>query len=486
MVNKESFTSIENKWAVLIGVNNYDDATIRSLDYSVSDIKLFYSVLIDEERGKFDSDKVRLLIQDDAEGSINPTRSNILSELKHLSRVASKNEGILIYFSGHGFEDNGKSYLLPSDASVDVLSETAVSIEWLNNIIEESDARIKVMIFDACHSGARLDKEHIGPMKEGFYNAIFKEAEGKAVLSSSKINESSHEWHEKKQSVFTYFLVEGMRGKADYDKDGIISITDINRYVTGHVKGWSFKAGVQQTPTLQYWVSGDIILSYVPIENREPEEVIPEERDNIFKNIYSIGLREFYVEDDQEDISEICASLLEWFNPDNIKSEFGSKVKFPYGDIKTTSQRDYRVVSITFTFEEKNYEDIMTMLDSLSKKRRWHQIEYTFTNRMNFQKLIKIFRENHIEIISFKPPAEKINPLEENIIGKAEAWGIGGKPAHINVKNSESGSKFKIYYLDFDEDFKFFENNFFEKFKPESLSFLFNAFEDTKEIIKRR
>lgn len=356
MVNKESFTNIENKWAVLIGIDNYDDATIRTLDYCVSDIKLFCSVLINEERGKFNPDKVKLLIQDDADRSINPIRSNILSALNHLSRVATKNDSILIYFSGHGFEDKGKSYLLPSDASVDVLSETAISIEWINNIIEESEARVKVIIFDACHSGARLDKANIGPMKGEFYNAIFKEAEGKAVLSSSKINEVSYEWSEKKQSVFTHFLVEGMRGKADYDRDGIISITDINKYVTGNVKAWSFKEGVQQTPTLQYWVSGDIILSYVPIENREPEEVIPEERDNIFKNIYSIGLREFYVEDDQEDISEICASLLEWFNPDNIKSEYSSKVKFPYGNIKTTSQRDYREVSITFTFEEKKLQ----------------------------------------------------------------------------------------------------------------------------------
>ena len=124
----------------------------------------------------------------------------------------------------------------------------------------------------------------------------------------------------------------------------------------------------------------------------------------------------------------------------------------------------------------------MMMLESLSKKRHWHQIGYTFTNRMNFQNLIKIFRENHIEIISFKPPAEEINPLEESIIGKAEAWGTGGEPAYINVKNSKSGSEFKIYYLYADRNYKSFEENFFEKFKPESLSFLFNAFEDTEEI----
>jgi len=87
---------------------------------------------------------------------------------------------------------------------------------------------------------------------------------------SSKINEASYEWKEKNQSVFTYYLVEGMRGNADYDNDGIISITDINQYVSANVKAWSFKVGIQQTPTLQYWVSGDII--YIQLcTNRKKE-----------------------------------------------------------------------------------------------------------------------------------------------------------------------------------------------------------------------
>ena len=73
-----------------------------------------------------------------------------------------------------------------------------------------------------------------------------------------------------------------MRGNADYDNDGIISITDINQYVSANVKAWSFKVGIQQTPTLQYWVSGDIIFSYAPIEKRKMEEIISPEHDNIF------------------------------------------------------------------------------------------------------------------------------------------------------------------------------------------------------------
>jgi len=117
----------------------------------------------------------------------------------------------------------------------------------------------------------------------------------------------------------------------------------------------------------------------------------------------------------------------------------------------------------------------MAMLDFISKKRDWHRIEYTLANRRNIQNLITIFIENHIDIILYN-----LIPFNEKIVGEAKAWGIEGDPAFITVDNSESGSEFKInYYSKEDDVYDFFKENFFEKFKPETLSFLFNALEPT-------
>jgi len=472
---QKSFTNVEKKYAVLIGINNYEDSTIRDLNYSVSDIKSFYSVLIDENRGKFDVDKVKLLIQDEVEGATEPNRSNIMSQLNHLSRVATKTDSILIYFSGHGFEDSGRSYLVPSDASIDVLSETAISIDWINdNIIEVSEARVKVLIFDCCHAGARIDKASVGPMKDVFYSTIFKEAEGKAVLSSSKVNESSHEWPEKNHSVFTYFLVEGIKGEADYDKDGMVSVTDVNRYVSEKVREWAFKNSLQQTPVLQYWVSGEILLSYVPAEDIKKDEIITGVQDEVFKHVKSISLVHY----NGNIVNELSAALLEWFSPYDITTEYGASREFPHGIAQhTTVVVNGGSISATLlkmNFEGKKEKNLLDILDSLSKEFGWNRITYQLTNEINFGKLVKIFREKDVEITSYIPmPSTPYIVKAGSITGVSEAWGAGYHNARILLENRKDCSLLQIDYLGGVE----FERDFFEKFNPETISFLFEALE---------
>ncbi len=81
-----------------------------------------------------------------------------------------------------------------------------------------------------------------------------------AVLASCKENQQSWEWLEQRRSVFTYYLLEALSGKADLDKKNFVTVSDASRYVTDSVKMWAAEKGVPQTPTLQYTVAGDIVL----------------------------------------------------------------------------------------------------------------------------------------------------------------------------------------------------------------------------------
>lgn len=89
---------------------------------------------------------------------------------------------------------------------------------------------------------------------------VFAEAEGMAVLASCKHGQRSWEWPARKQSVFTYYLLQALHGQADTDSKGFITVSDVSRYVTDRVKHWSAQHNVLQTPTLQYTVVGDIVL----------------------------------------------------------------------------------------------------------------------------------------------------------------------------------------------------------------------------------
>jgi uncharacterized caspase-like protein len=76
-------------------------------------------------------------------------------------------------------------------------------------------------------------------------------SEGWAVLSSCKQDELSHDYEEKEHGVFSYYLLEGLKGPADVNSDGIITIYDISRYVAISTRQWAFAHGVQQNPELK-------------------------------------------------------------------------------------------------------------------------------------------------------------------------------------------------------------------------------------------
>jgi uncharacterized caspase-like protein len=80
---------------------------------------------------------------------------------------------------------------------------------------------------------------------------------GKIILTASGGNEVSSEDDKLKHGVFTYFLLEGLRGKADMDKDGIITVDEAYRYVSLEVPR---ATGQEQHPVKKGIVEGQLIL----------------------------------------------------------------------------------------------------------------------------------------------------------------------------------------------------------------------------------
>lgn len=102
-----------------------------------------------------------------------PVRSNIMSSIKSLAETASGEDSILFFFSGHGIEKDEKSYLLPSDSRLNVLDDTAIYIAWIRDTLLASNARVKIVILDACHAGALIGKAESGRMTKAFQQSIF-------------------------------------------------------------------------------------------------------------------------------------------------------------------------------------------------------------------------------------------------------------------------------------------------------------------------
>jgi hypothetical protein len=164
------------------------------------------------------------------------------------------------------------NYLLPADSRHNILSDSAIPLKWVKETLDKSLARKKFMIIDACHSGSTIGRSKSIPMSRSFHNEMFSEAEGFAIMSSCKIGQNSYEYPEKNHGVFSYYLLEGLRGAADNDGDCIITVPDANNYVSKKLREWSISTGLEQNPTFSYKVSGDFIFVKIPIQGKAEKE----------------------------------------------------------------------------------------------------------------------------------------------------------------------------------------------------------------------
>jgi hypothetical protein len=243
-----------DRWAVLVGANQYTDPIYPPLQVCVKDVEAIHQQLLD---AGYDPASVRLLT-DDTDPL--PTRAKVLSAVKQMARAAARDDLVLFYYSGHGDVLDGKSYLVAREGEAAAPEYTAVALDEVAEILKGSEARAKVIILDACHSGANFEGKGPKSMPPEFIERVFKQAKGQVVLASCEQGQFSYEWQAQERSVFTHFLLEALAGEADFDGKQLITVQDVNRYVSNGVRRWAFQHGKSQTPTLQGAMAGDIIL----------------------------------------------------------------------------------------------------------------------------------------------------------------------------------------------------------------------------------
>ncbi len=245
------------RWAVLVGANEYDDkANYGQLHVCVKDADSIREQLL---VGGFDCDHIRLLT-DHADEL--PTRDRIVVTLRAVANATEPDDLLLFYYSGHGDEESGESYLVARSGHRLALYDTAVHVSRIKEIMEHAPARAKVIVLDACHSGADTGGKGPWPMSAEFIQRVFEQAEGLAILASCKQGQVSYEWQAQERSVFTHFLLEALQGQADRDAKGFVTVQDVNRHVVDGVKLWASQRNLSQTPTLEYRVAGDIVLAH--------------------------------------------------------------------------------------------------------------------------------------------------------------------------------------------------------------------------------
>ena len=265
--------SIGNRWAVVIGVGKYESAAIPSLRYTVADAEAMYRTLIGP--AGFKKDNV-LLLTDRSERK--PTLKNIKYALgTFLARSAQKDDTVLIYFAGHGAPETDQrglerdglaKYLIPSDADPDDLYSTALPMDELQTIFGRLESERVVAFLDACYSGAAggrtfaARKTRAGGVDDLFLERLTR-SKGRAIITASRPAEVSIELPELGHGIFTHYLVEGLKGAADGNRDGIVTLQELYEYVESQVSRKSRSVGGNQHPVMKGELEGVLPLTRV-------------------------------------------------------------------------------------------------------------------------------------------------------------------------------------------------------------------------------
>jgi formylglycine-generating enzyme required for sulfatase activity len=225
------------RYALLVGVKNYNKDQLRGLKYTENDAADLAAVLRDAGYKR-----VVLMTQSNAaaegDNDLLPTGDTVRRQLAALLEDRKPGDTVLIAFSGHGvqFKDEKDCYFCPMDAEL-ADRDTLVSLADIYKRLEKCDANLKVLLVDASRNDP-LSALNKGAQREQLESATRPQAErppgGVAALFTCSEGQQSYESPRLKHGVFFHFVIEGLKGKAA-NKKGEVTFDSLASYVKDEV-----------------------------------------------------------------------------------------------------------------------------------------------------------------------------------------------------------------------------------------------------------
>src|SRR5829696_7407470 len=237
--------------ALIVATYDYADAGLRRLAAPEHDAESLATVLEDPQIADFDVTTL-----------VNQPHHVVGEAIADFYSEARREDLTLLYFTGHGLKDDeGRFYLAMANTRRSALMFTAISGAQLNDAMDASPSRRKVLVLDCCYSGA-FPAGRTAKADEGVQTLERFQGKGRAVLTASDATQYAFEGDDLRgsgtSSVFTRHLVEAIRtGAADLDEDGDIALDELYSYVREQVVAEM----PQQRPKKQEDVDGRILIA---------------------------------------------------------------------------------------------------------------------------------------------------------------------------------------------------------------------------------
>jgi len=228
------------RYALVIG-NDAGAAGDERLSYAESDATKVMGVLT--SIGEFAPENSVLLL---GRGAEEVQRVLISLNARIRAESGAREAVLLVYYSGH------------ADARALHLGGEELELGLLRRLVQGSAAAFRALLVDACRSGALTrvkGARPVAPFEIGGDDGA--SSEGVAFLTSSTSDEAAQESDELKGSFFTHYLVSGLRGAADSNGSGSVTVEEAYAYAYQHtLRASSRTAFGLQHPTFQFDLKG--------------------------------------------------------------------------------------------------------------------------------------------------------------------------------------------------------------------------------------
>jgi len=241
------------RYALVVGANHGDPKEV-ALRYAETDAQKLAEVL--RTAGQFAPKDVTVL----TDVSANDVRRALI-ELN--ARIRQNNDGsmLVVFYSGH------------ADGTSLHLGGSRLAMDELRDLVAGSSATTRLLVIDACQSGAltRVKGGKAAPSFSKEMPALPISARGLAILASSSAQEGAQESDELKGSFFTHYFVSALRGAADENHDGRITLSEAYAYTSQRtLAATAASREGPQHPTYRFDLGGhdELVLTQIAASGR--------------------------------------------------------------------------------------------------------------------------------------------------------------------------------------------------------------------------
>jgi len=246
VVAKDAVTSqtgevkLYNKsYAVIIGIDRYQNLPGRQLSYAVKDAEGISATL----KKHFKFDRIATLYNQEA------TKERIMKLLtSELPRDMGAEDAVFIFWAGHGNQDSSADgeigYLIPYDGSADEIYKNITMTEIRDTVSKKLPAKHVFYAFDACYSGLLTTRAvDIKSRRDLAYMKEITKERVRQVLTAGSKGQEVLDGGSNGHSVFTGRLIEILEAAGDY-----ITANEIQTIIKEKVYGDAIGRGLNQKP----------------------------------------------------------------------------------------------------------------------------------------------------------------------------------------------------------------------------------------------